>query len=286
MFNPYFQYVALIIYFFLARRLIYSHYYAIDIYLSVSMLEKEKKNGLFVKRKAGNQPQQKAKSTDSKKAKDAAPQGKGIDGLAIIVYNRLVDYLARSGLRYSVGLNFILGIAVIVCLFIIASLSNQEPPEPKYFATNPDGTIYELVALNKPLTIRANVLNWAGKTATKCYSFSFTSVERITRECEVDEFTKEGGKEYLNSLGVAGIFADVKENELTYETSMRSAPIIVDEGVISGRAAYNIKIPVFVRVTGPKTRPNSQNRTISIIALRVPTLENPAGLQVHQFVVE
>ncbi|PKM46977.1 MAG: hypothetical protein CVV05_00745 [Gammaproteobacteria bacterium HGW-Gammaproteobacteria-1] len=212
----------------------------------------------------------------------------GVDGIYTIVFNRLRNWLARSALRYSIILNLVL-CAVNVALGVsIAAISTQAPPEPKYFATNPDGTIMELIPLNKPMSSKSVVLSWATRVVTQCYTFSFTNMDRVVRDCENAHFTEAGAGGYRRALTAARLFEDVKNLELFMETSSPEAAVILDTGEIDGRLAYKVKIPITTRWVGPRTAESSKRQHIFVIALRVPPTESKdgSGIAVHQFVVE
>jgi len=212
----------------------------------------------------------------------------GVDGIYAIVFNRLRNWLARSALRYSIILNLVLGAVVAALGMSLAAVSTQPPPEPKYFATNPDGTIMPLVPLNKPMGTKSVVLTWATRVATECYTFSFANMERVVRDCENAYFTEAGAGGYRKALTAARLFEDVRNLELTHETSSPEAAVILDSGEIGGRLAYKIKVPITTRFVGPRTKETSKSQYIYVIALRVPPTESKdgSGIAVHQFVVE
>lgn len=211
-----------------------------------------------------------------------------VDGIYTIVFNRLRNWLARSALRYSIILNITLGVIVAILGVSLAGVATQPPPEPKYFATNPNGTIMELIPLSKPMGSKSVVLTWATRVATECYTFSFSNMERVVRDCENAFFTESGAGAYRKALTGARLFEDVRNLELFHESSSPEAAVILDTGEISGRLAYKIKIPVITRFVGPRTAETSKRQNIFLIALRVPPTESKdgSGIAVHQFVVE
>jgi len=219
-------------------------------------------------------------------AKTAGPDqraGAGADNIAALVYNRLRGWLAVRGLRYSVGLNLLLAGAVLVLTVALAHVANRPPPKPVYFATNPDGTITKLIPLDHPNGTKAALLNWIGRVGTDCFTFSFGNIERKVSECERKYFTTKGAGQYRGALVDAHIIQDTEDQELFQETSLNGAPVIVQSGHLGKRLAYKIKVPVNIRVFGPKVKDNTQKHNLYFLVVRAPTVAMPSGYAVSRF---
>ena len=227
-------------------------------------------------------------SAQKQKTRSARDPIVDYDGMAQVVFRRLQGWLSRMTLKWSVLLNIIFGIIIALMGVALAALSGEQKIEYVYFAQKPDGTITQLQPLSKPIRTDTAVLNWAQRVATECYSFSFSNMERVVSNCEQKYFTKKGAGQYRNALVKAKIFEDVKNLELFHVTSLEDAPVIVDTGKVGKNKnilAYKLKVPVYVRISGPRTKDNTKSVTIYLLVQRVPSVDKPTGLAVKQFIV-
>lgn len=219
-------------------------------------------------------------------SKPTAPAPGGdpdLPGIAILVYNRLRGWIALRGLRYSIALNLVLGVAVAALSLSLAMLANRPAPHPIYFATNPNGTVARLIPLDRPIGTKSTVLNWASRVGTECFTFGFDNIERRVSRCERKYFTTKGAGEYRGALISSQTIQDTEHLQLMQATSLDGSPVIVKTGHYGKRFAYELKVPVNVRVFGPTVKTNTTPRTLYLLVVRAPTVEMPSGYAVALF---
>lgn len=226
-----------------------------------------------------------AKKTAAQKpaARPASGSAPELEGIAVLVYNRLRGWIALRGLRASILLNIVLGIAVTALSVSLAMLANRPPAQPVYFATNPNGTVAKLIPLNRPIGTKTTVLNWAGRVATTCFTWGFDNIEHRVSSCEQKYFTTKGAGEYRGGLVAAHEFRDTEHLQTIQETSLDGAPVIVQTGHYGKRYAYEVKVPVNVRVFGATVKTSTTQHDMYLLIVRAPTVEMPSGLAVANF---
>lgn len=183
---------------------------------------------------------------------------------------RLTAILAL-GLLVSVGLN--------VALF-------YAKPEPKYFATDPEGRVTRLVPVGRPFLGNAALLQWAADTARMAYSLDFVHY-REQLESLRDKFAASAFKAFLANMQSSGNIKSMTENHMVMEATAEP-PTIIKSGLnADGRYSWTIEVPLtIVTHYGGRNR-RSQRVIVQMHVVRVDNRLRPkAGVVVTQFLTE
>lgn len=173
-------------------------------------------------------------------------------------------------------------IVINFCLLGLLAWVKTHPPQPQYFATTNDGTILPLTPLDQPNLPKAAILTWATAAATAAYNYNYVDYRKQLQEA-ADYFTPEGWQQFLSQLSSSNNLNAVRTRRLVVSAVPTAAPVILTEGVINGRYRWRIELPILVTYQGAgyTTR---QALSVVMDIIRVPTLNNPRGIGVAQFV--
>lgn len=178
-------------------------------------------------------------------------------------------------LLISMAANFVLA---SMLLYIIL-----HPPAPKYFATSINGRITPLFPLNEPNQSDSAVLQWANQAAIAAYTYNFVNY-RTELQASSGFFTAEGWDQFLTALQQSNNLDAVKAKKLIVSAVATRAPIILQKGLLNGRYAWRVQMPILVTYQSASEF-SQQNNVVTMLITRVSTLNSPRGIGISQFVV-
>ena len=158
---------------------------------------------------------------------------------------------------------------------------NKTPPA--YFATTSDGRVLPMVPLSDPLRSSRWLLSWASQTAVDALTMDFVNWRRTFVRIR-GRFSPQAYDNFVRAFGQGGMKALVLERQMVVSAVPSMPPVIVATGVLFGRRAWKIQIPMTVSfANGAGTTP--KHYVVTMMVARVPTTVNPSGVAVTQFVL-
>lgn len=173
----------------------------------------------------------------------------------------------------------------IICNALLGSMLTYiitHPPEPRYFATSINGRITPLVALNAPNQSDSAILQWANQAAIATFSYNFVNY-RSELVAASGFFTAEGWDQFISALAASNNLEAIKAKKLVVSAVATSAPVILQKGVLNGRYAWRIQMPILVTYQSASEF-SQQNLNVTMLVTRVDTLNSPRGIGIAQFV--
>lgn len=167
---------------------------------------------------------------------------------------------------------------------LIAGIAVFSKPDPRYFATDPQGKITPIVPLNKPLHTEGAVLGWAVDAVMQTLALDFVHYQRTLNHARVN-FTDEGWDKFLTAMNDSGLGHAMKTNKQVLSLSPTDAPVVVAQGELRGVYTWKITQP-YVLTFSTNTVTRSQKVKVNLTVVRVPTTDNPKGLGIQQFIME
>ena len=195
--------------------------------------------------------------------------------------------LRDTSLREKQFFNNKLIIILIGCLVVSVTANFMlftRSPDVKYFATDVEGKIKTLTALDEPVQGANEVLSWATRAITQSYTLSFVNY-REQLQAAREHFTKDGFEGFESALTDSGILDAILENQFVTSAVPRGAPVIVAEGIIAGFYAYKVEVPVVVTYQSSSNR-TAQDLLVTAVIVRRSELEHPMGLGIAQLLAE
>lgn len=174
----------------------------------------------------------------------------------------------------------------VVALFVLGSMLVYvvtHPPEPQYFATSVNGRITPLTPLDEPNQSDSAVLQWANQAAIAAFTYNFVNY-RDELEATSGFFTTDGWQQFLDALQQSNTLDQVKAKKLVVSAVATRAPIILQKGVLNGRFAWRVQMPILVTFQSASEF-NEQNNVVTMLITRISTLDSPRGIGISQFVV-
>ena len=158
---------------------------------------------------------------------------------------------------------------------------NKTPPA--YFATTSDGRVIPMTSLVSPLRSSRWLLAWASRTAVDALTLDFVNWKRTFARIQ-GRFSPQAYADFYRAFDTGGMKTLVLDRQMVVSAVPENTPVIVATGVIAGRRAWKIQIPMTVSYSnGAGTTPT--HYVVTMMVTRVPPTINPGGVAVTQFVL-
>lgn len=203
------------------------------------------------------------------------------DAIATIV-NRNQFY--QDGYRVLLKVALVQGLLIIMLVASLIAIYVLDKPEYRFFATTADGRIIDVVPLNAPY--RGDVVAWASQAAVEAMTFSFSDY-RMRLQNSARFFTQRGWQTFLEALNTSRLLETVDKRQLNVKGNPRAAPQIKRQGVVNGVYQWVLEMPYEIEYLGPDNiaMPQPTIGTLTLVVQRVPTLENPEGIGIDQWIL-
>lgn len=181
-------------------------------------------------------------------------------------------------------------IGLMIFSIMLAALSSavfyvvgkkMTPPELLLVAEN--GQLTALTPTLLPNQSREAVKDWAREAIQKSYTFDFLKIEDQLMSAR-PYFTIDAWVAFKASVLDSSLVKEVKKNKLTVSVVAREEPIIESSAQKAGdEFAWKLIVPVTISFSGDALT-RTEDLTVRITVVRVPTTENPKGMGVLQMV--
>lgn len=196
---------------------------------------------------------------------------------------RLRNNFYRDNYRRVMKLLLIMSIALVILVLTMAYLFTHRP-EPKYFATTQTGRVLQLVPLSTPMLSTEALLSWSSQVAMGAYTYSFANYREKIQMLE-SNFTSDAWQQFLTRLKTSGNLEAVDQRKIIVSAVVSGAPVIATQGMLSGRYAWRVQVPLLVTYVSSSER-FQKNYLITMVIVRVSTVDNQNGVAVAQFIAE
>ncbi len=203
-----------------------------------------------------------------------------IDGPLVTVVTRNEFY--RDGFRNLIKIALLEGIVIIGLILTLFVYMNNSQPHDRYFATTADGRIMQLQPLDQPNLDTPALLSWVATSASETMTFSYLNYQK-EMQASSKNFTKQGWESFTTALQKSHILDSVQAMQQLVSAQPRSAPILIQKGVFNGRYRWILQMPMIVKYQGIKESRVDQ-LSLQLVVERVPSLENPAGVGIAQWI--
>lgn len=178
----------------------------------------------------------------------------------------------------------ILFIFLIANVILISALFFEigHKPNPQYFAISNDGKIVELHSLNMAVLTPSNLLQWATATAIDTFSYNFVNYNEAMQNIQ-NRYTPDGWQNYTDALKRSRMLESVINKKLVVSAVPTATPTILDMGVVNGRYAWRVRLPILVTYQS-STEIMQQPVVVTMTIIRVSIVNNPDGIAVMSFV--
>tara|TARA_Y200000002_G_C22688659_1_gene667124 strand:+ start:4275 stop:4892 length:618 start_codon:yes stop_codon:yes gene_type:complete len=186
----------------------------------------------------------------------------------------------RDGFRRLVIVVALLAVALVV---LLAALYQEvaSTPQPRYFATSPNGMIVPVHPLDQKVFSNAEVLEWATETVLRGFSYDFVNYRSQLQDV-AKNFTGLGWRRFRKALDDSRELETIIQQKAVMTALPAGAPQIKNQGRQAGRYSWMIEIPVVLKIQGPISI--TQPLKVFLQVTRVSLENNPKGVAISQFV--
>lgn len=170
-----------------------------------------------------------------------------------------------------------LGLAALVAIMFMVIISQKR----EYFATNPQGGITPLVALDRPIITDEGV-----KLVSRDSLYLIMNLNFDTYKQDIERgrsgFIDEGLANILQAMKEAGIFDIMKKYRVNVRTEFGPA-VITAKGISKDKVAYwKLEYPITIRFVGQSSVTRPMNFTLLTTVKAVEPKVNPVGVAISQ----
>lgn len=180
---------------------------------------------------------------------------------------------------------FIIG-SVVIAIASLVGLSIYiylNPPPPVVFSVYKEWRVQPEIPVNQPYLTSADMLQWVSDVLPRSFNYNFLNYNDQLQNAS-QHFTSNGWKMFQDQLNIYVNYNTVQTGKLYVTGTLAGAPQIVDEGLLSGRYAWKVQIPVTVSYVGNNVN-SSKILTMEILVVRVSTLNNLNGVGIDNVLV-
>lgn len=188
--------------------------------------------------------------------------------------------------RDSFGKVILFICSIFLAIALLAGLSlylHLNKPKPVTFPVGPSWRVKPPVPVNEPYLSRPDVLQWVSDVIPKAFVFDFNHYNDQLKTAS-QYFTSDGWKVFLNQLNNFANYNNVQAYKLFVTAEPTAAPTMLNEGLLLGRYAWWVELPIQINYSG-YSPPPSKSLTLQVLVVRVSTLNNLTGIGIHNVIV-
>jgi len=191
------------------------------------------------------------------------------------------DAFARERFEFLLRTLFVI-LAVLTISVVGNIVFGMRPVQVRYFATDPEGGIREIVPLERPIQTTNEVLNWAADAVVRSFTLNFANYQQQLNEDRLS-YTDGGWKSFQDAIQRSKILDIIIKDQLATSAVPTGAPVVVMQGLIGegNRYGWRIEFPILMTFENVSGR-HSEARSIELVVVRRPESENPRGLGIAQ----
>jgi len=188
----------------------------------------------------------------------------------------------RDGFRNLMWIAVAETIAIVLLMATFIAYISNAKAQDHYFATTADGRIMQLVPLELANMNTSALLSWAAQAGTEVMTFGFNDYQRRLQYSS-RHFTRHGWETFATALQKSRIIESMQAQYQVASAEPRSAPVLIQEQVFNGKYRWVVNLPLSVKYqAGSDLR--TDNVDIRMVIDRVPSLENPSGVGIEQWI--
>lgn len=175
----------------------------------------------------------------------------------------------------------------IVGLTALVAILALQGPRFRFFATQPNGSLIQLVPLSKPIMSSADLGNWVAEHVSQAFTMSWTSYRQDQMRAS-HAFTRAGWQSYLRGVQNAKIIKLITNEQVNMTAAVTAAPVLVNTGHLgNGNIWWDYQFPMvwtYNAGTGSPIGTHNQSVVVTVRVVRVPQTESPKGVLVAQII--
>lgn len=181
---------------------------------------------------------------------------------------------------------FVIGCVFLSIVFLgaVSLYIFMNRPPPITFRVADEWRVVAPVPIQQPYLSNPEMLQWVSDVFPRVFDLDFLRID--TQLADVKKyFTDNGYQIYLNQLKNYADKNMVQVNRMFVHAEPTRAPVIVNQGVLSGRYAWWVQMPVIISYAGMKEKPDAY-LSMQVLVVRTDTTNNLTGILIDNVIVE
>lgn len=180
-----------------------------------------------------------------------------------------------------IGLNVFLIIVGLLCFLSFYFIASSKPPTV-FYAWDGKNAV-EIKTTSDPIISAEKVQSWTNDALKNIFSFNFYNVDQKMGQNSV-YFTSDGWSAFQNALNVSEVLKNVKEKSLEVWLTPTGSAKIIEQYPVGDYYIWSVEVPAIITYRGAAPVQSSKV-IISTTIVKVPTTENPNGIEISQIMV-
>jgi intracellular multiplication protein IcmL len=172
----------------------------------------------------------------------------------------------------------------IAFLVAISFYIFMNQPPPVTFRVADEWRVLAPVPIQQPYLSEPDMLQWVSDVVPGVFDLDFLHVDNQL-EVAKQYFTENGYQVFLNQLNNYASKDNIQAAKLFVHGEPAGAPVILNQGVLSGRYAWMVQIPINISYAGMRNVP-SASLTLQVLVVRTETTNNLTGILIDNITVE
>lgn len=183
--------------------------------------------------------------------------------------------------KYSLFALFPVAIAATVVTVALAYMISK-PPETLSYLMDTDGRVVQLLPVSSPSLTETEVLSWAATRIEALHNISFTDYKQHIHSLRTD-FTPKAYLEYQHSLKASKAIEKITTDRLNMYIKPKTAPRIINSGVVNGEYTWIIEMTVTQFFAGGKFQSTGTDLISTIKIKRASRVRNLSGVVITKY---
>lgn len=181
---------------------------------------------------------------------------------------------------------FIIGclVASIVALVAISLYIVFTEPPPVTFKVAEDWRILAPVDIQEPYLSEGDILQWIADVVPRLFDVDFLHIDDQLTQLK-PFFTDNGYQVFINQFNNNVDRDKLQTGKMFATDEITGAPVILNQGILSGRYAWWVQIPINISYAGMETIPSSSIK-LTLLVVRTETSNSLTGVAIDNVLVE
>lgn len=154
-----------------------------------------------------------------------------------------------------------------------------------YYSMNPNKEYWPMAGLDMPNITNRAILSWATVSVTEVMTMGFGDISKRMPQ-QRNRFTDEGWDAYMKMFDELKIKDTFKQSQLIMTTVPSNMPVIIKQGLNRDRVyQWDIEMPIIMTYATNNNVTTGQRGMAHLSIIRVPTVDNFAGIAINKWFV-
>jgi len=188
----------------------------------------------------------------------------------------------RDGYRNIMNIAILEALAIVALIIALIVTISVSRPQDRFFATTSDGRLIRMIALNEPNMNEAALISWAARASSDVMTFGFHDYQKRLQEASA-YFTRRGWQSFTEAIDRSRVMEGVQQAQRVVTAAPKSAPVIEQQGLVDGIYRWVVQMPLIVTYQSG-TATQSETVNVTLVIVRVSTLDSPSGVGIQQWI--